>query len=132
MVRLNRNELEKTQLNELLGELSKTISHLSSGHTDMFLSEILGIEERIMIAKRLAIIVLLLEEYSLYEIGNLLKVSPMTARSLKQKLDRGELDSVVKEISKNRKTYLDLLTTLDSILHLGGILPHYGAHIKIN
>jgi Trp operon repressor len=132
MVRLNRNELEKSQLDKLLGELSKTVSHLPSGNTDVFLSELLGNEERIMIAKRLAIVVLLLEKYSLYEIANILKVSPMTARSLKQKLNRGELDSVVKEISKNKKTYLSLLNTLDSVFHLGGILPHYGTHHKSN
>lgn len=128
MVHLNRNELDANQLKTLLGELSKTVDNLPRGRADNFLSEILGLEERIMVAKRLAIIVLLLEEYSLYEIGNLLKVSPMTAQSLKLKLERGELDSVVKEISKNKKTYVDLLNTLDSMLHLGGILPRYKAY----
>jgi uncharacterized protein YerC len=125
MVHLNRHELEQTQLKRLLEELGKTVTSLRSGHSNMFLSELLGAEERIMIAKRLAIIVLLLEEYSLYEIGNLLKVSPATASALKKRLDQGELDHVVKEISKNKRTYLDLLTALDSILHLGGLLPHY-------
>jgi uncharacterized protein YerC len=125
MVHLNRHELEQTQLKRLLEELSKTVTSLQPRHSNMFLSELLGTEERIMIAKRLAIIVLLREGYSLYEIGHLLKVSPATAGSLKKKLEQGELDNVVKEISKNKHTYLSLLTALDSILHLGGLLPHY-------
>jgi uncharacterized protein YerC len=128
MVRLNRQELDQEQLKKLLGELSKTVAQLPTSQVDSFLSELLGAEERIMIAKRLAIIVLLLEEYSLYEIGNLLKVSPTTAGILKQKLEHGELTSVVRQITKDKKTYGDLFTALDSILHLGGILPHYKAH----
>jgi uncharacterized protein YerC len=128
MVRLNRYELDETQRKKLLDELSKAISLVQPGQTDQFLSELLGFEERVMIAKRLAIIVLLLEEYSLYEIGKLLKVSPTTAHSLKLKLDSGELDCIVKEISKNKNVYIDLFEALDSILHLGGILPRYKAY----
>ncbi len=132
MVRLNRHELERKQLDGLLLELDKTISRIRPEQANSFLSELLGVEERIMIAKRLAIIILLKEGYSLYEIGHLLKVSPATARTLKLKLVNGELEQVVKVISKNKKTYLAVLETLYSILHLGGMLPHYGAPMKMH
>jgi Trp operon repressor len=128
MVHLNRNELESHQLDKLLDELSKKLSHVPSSKMSIFLSELLGAEERVMLAKRLAIIVLLLEKYSLYEIGSLLKVSPATARNLKQKLEACELENVVREISSNKNVYLELFTALDSILHLGGALPRYKTH----
>jgi len=78
-----------------------------------------------MLAKRLAIIILLLEDKSLYRIASILKISPTTANKIKYKLDTGEFDKIITLLGKNKKEYFALLDTLDSILHLGGILPHY-------
>ena len=125
MVRLNKNHLTDTQLNKLFSQLNQTPSDLSPTETNLFLSDLLGKEERIMLAKRLGIIVLLIEGYSLYKIARILKVSSATAKKIKLALDNGNLDNILKSLGKNKQDYFTILSTIDSILHLGGILPHY-------
>jgi uncharacterized protein YerC len=125
MVRLNKNQLTSKQFNDLFVQLNKTLSTLSAPETNLFLSDLLGTEEKIMLAKRLGIIVLLLEDYSLYKISRLLKVSPATAKKLKEELDNGKLKNLINVLNKNKRDYFTILNTIDSILHLGGILPHY-------
>lgn len=106
-------------------QLSKTVGRLSEKQTDTFLSSLLGAEERIMIAKRLAILVLLLEKRTLYSIASLLKVSASTAEKIKRQLDEGDLDGVVQFLRKDKVSYLEILSFVDNILHLNGLLPHY-------
>jgi len=125
MVRLNKNRLPPDQQNHLLAQFSTTLSQLPSGKTSILITELLGEEELIMVAKRLAILILLLENKSLYEIGNVLKVSSATASNMKSKLQRGDFTETIHTLGKTKKNYLQLLEALDSILHLGGILPHY-------
>ena len=86
MVRLNKNALTKGQLNRLFDQLNNTLCKLSSNDTNLLLSDLLGNEEKIMLAKRLGVIILLLEGYSLYKISDVLKVSSATASKLKQDL----------------------------------------------
>jgi len=112
-------------MDALFIQLNNTLGNLAEKETGYFLSELLGKEERIMLAKRLAIIILLLENKSLYQIGNILKISPTTAENIKSKLNTGEYDKLIASLGKNKKEYFSILNALDNILHLGGILPHY-------
>lgn len=125
MVRLNSKQLPQKELDALFVQLNLTLGELSAQQTNHFLSELLGKEERIMLAKRLAVIILLIEGRSLYKVASLLKVSPTMASEVKHKLDSGAYDSIVSVLGKSKKNYYAILETLDSILHLGGILPHY-------
>lgn len=125
MVRVNKNQLSKKQLETLFSQLSQTFGKLNNQETNLVLSELLGPEEKLMLAKRLAILVLLLEGKTLYKISILLKVSPTTAEKMKRRLETGKFNELVKVLGKDKKDYFKILTTLDSILHLGGILPHY-------
>jgi len=124
MVRLNRTKLTKGQLDALFTQMSSAIGKLSKNEIGYFLSELLGEEERVMLAKRLAIIILLQEGNTLYSIAQILKVSPTTAEKIKYKLDKGEYSHVVSALHRSKREYLVILDTLDSILHLGGLLPH--------
>ncbi len=124
MVHLNRNRLSKKQLDLLFDQLNNTLSKFSSEDAGSFLSELLGYEERIMLAKRLAVIILLLEGKSLYRTAMILKISTATAEKVKTKIDCGKYDQIIASIGKNKKEYFSILETLDKILHLGGILPH--------
>jgi len=127
MVRLNKTKLTEEQLNALFVQLSTTIGKLSKHEAEYFLSELLGTEERIMLAKRLAIIILLREGKTLYSISHILKVSATTAEKIKQGLDNGKYTHLVSSLQKRKRDYVAILDTLDSILHLGGVLPHrYG------
>ena len=125
MVRLNKNRLSQKQFGKLFEQLNHTLGVLSEKETGYFLSELLGQEERIMLAKRLAIIILLLEGRSLYRISNDLKISSATADKIRDKLENNEYDHLITSLGKNKKEYFSILETLDSILHLGGALPHY-------
>lgn len=125
MVRLNKTQLTHTQLTALYKQLDNALGKISSKETTNFLSELLGYEERIMLAKRLAVIVLLVEGKSLYQISELLKVSSATGDTIKRKLIRGDYNHILKILGKSKKDYFAILKVLDEILHLGGILPHY-------
>ena len=57
--------------------------------TQQFLSNILTPTERLMLAKRLAVIVMLCRDYSGYKIRMALKISPSTVTRLRTQLENG-------------------------------------------
>ena len=125
MVRVNKNLLPPKDLERLFTQLGDTLAKLDKSTAKVFLSEILGYEQRITVAKRLAAIVLLVEGYSEYKTAKLLKLSPTTTKKIATKITNGGFAGVLKILGKNKKDYFKILDTLDNILHLGGILPHY-------
>lgn len=125
MVRLNKCALEPNQINDLLSELAKVLSPKQSARAYAICSEILGKEEQIMVAKRLAAIVLLLEDFSCYKISRTLKLSESTVSQISHKLTEGEYETIVQSLGKSKTDYFAILNAIDSVLHLGGILPHY-------
>jgi len=126
MARIAKRKLKAQHLDELFDQLAETIGTLNTVQADLFVSELLGPEEKIMIAKRLAIIVMINESYSLYRIAETLCVSSATAEKIKRRFDKGAYTNLVTYLKKNKKGYDAILDTIDSILHLGGILPRYG------
>lgn len=125
MVRLNQNKLNKKQLDGLFLQLASTVAPRDPRHADAVLKELLGREERIMLAKRLAVAVLLIEGMSMYKTGQLLKLSPSTVEHIAKKVENGKLDNALSQVSKTKRDYFAFLQVLDDILHLGGVLPHY-------
>ncbi len=125
MVRLNQNEINQKQLEKLFSQLAAVVSPKDSHRAASVLSELLGKEERIMIAKRLATVFLLTEGMSRYKIGQTLKLSQSTVDHINEKLACGRYDTILRRVSKTKTNYFAILETLDDILHLGGILPHY-------
>lgn len=126
MVRLNKNLLTDTQLDSLFSQFSKLLNDKDQSKTEDLLREILGPEERIMIAKRLAIVILLVEGHSYYSVAKKLKVSSATAQRIKLGVEKGRYQSILRSLGKSKRDYFAILDTIDSILHLGGLLPHYG------
>ena len=126
MVRLNKNLLTDTQLDNLFSQFSKLLNHKDQSMVDDMLREILGPEERIMIAKRLAILILLVEGHTYYSVAKNLKISPATAQRIKFGIEKGRYQNVLRSLGKSKRDYFAILDAIDSILHLGGLLPHYG------
>jgi uncharacterized protein YerC len=124
MVNVNRNELPHKELAALLRRFDTTLSKLDCGATTIFLDDLLGKEERLTIAKRLAAIVLIYEGYSEYKTSRLLKLSPTTTGNINTKIEAGAYDGLIRTLKRRKMNYLELLDTIDSILHLGGLLPH--------
>jgi len=100
MVHLNKTELTSSQKKELLAQLNDTLGTLRKSQTNSFLSELLGKEERVMLAKRLAAIILLQEGASLYKVSEVLKISSSTAQNLRQKLDDGGFEQTMHILGK--------------------------------
>ena len=129
MVRVNKAKLSNKQQTALFNQMNHVLSKLNEKQTGLFLSELLGEEERIILAKRLAVIILLLEGRSLYNISALLKISPTTADNINQKLKAGTYDQLINLLGQNKTDYFSILEAIDTILHLGGILPHYNGPV---
>ena len=124
MVHVNRNELPKEDLDALFSQFDTLISRLDRGATSVLLNELLGREERIILAKRLAVVILLHEGISEYKTAKVLKLSPTTTRRIAEYMAQGTYKKTIVLLKKNKRNYLTILDTIDSILHFGGILPH--------
>lgn len=123
MVRVNKNELSQSDLSALLGRFDSAIVGLTKLQTTHVLNELLGKEERLTLAKRLIAIILIREGYSEYRTSRVLRLSHSTAKIIGEKLDKGAYDKIISLLTKRKFDYEDLLTSIMSILHLGGILP---------
>jgi hypothetical protein len=123
MVRVSRNSLDKQVEKEISTQFIETLGRLSAVQSAPFISELLGEEEQIMLAKRLATIVLIHEDHSDYAIANTLKISNTTSAKLREQYNQGSFKSVIQGIKKNKTDYLDYVDTLVEIIHLG--LPRY-------
>lgn len=125
MVHVNRNQLAQKNLDALFQQFDILLSKLDHTGTKIFMSEILGHEERVMIAKRLAAIILIQEGLSPYKTAQILKLSPSTAGKIAGGITSGTYTGTIALLHKNKRSYVNILKTIDSILHLNGILPHY-------
>ncbi len=125
MVHVNHNQLTQENLDGLFQQFDALLGKLDQKAIRIFMGEILGHEERIMIAKRLATIVLLQEGLSAYKTSLVLKLSPSTVGKIADHIKDGSYAGTIALLHKNKRNYLAILNTIDSILHLNGILPHY-------
>ena len=127
VTRVSKRPLEPGVSEQLFTQLSAVLGQLDQDRTDRFLSDLLGPEERIVLAKRLATILMLASGCSLYKTATTLAISSSTAKSVHQKLQAGAYDQLLAALRKkqNKHVLLELLETVDNILHLGGLLPRY-------
>jgi hypothetical protein len=123
MVNVNRNELPPKEISLLLKRFDVTLSKLKATDTTLFLNDLLGKEERLTIAKRLAAIVLIAEGCSAYRASLLLKLSPTTTGIIAANIQAGIYSNLIQRLKKGKRDYLEILETIDSILLLGGLLP---------
>jgi len=126
MVRLNKNLLTKQQIDSLFQQLNVLFAGNTPSELNVLLSDLLGEEEKIMLAKRLAIIIMLTRNQTAYFIAHTLHVSPATVTRIQSLLESGKYQTLAKKFQKPTPFIIDMIEAIDSILHLGGILPHYG------
>ncbi len=94
------------------------IANTKKNEFSQTLFELLSRSERIMLAKRVAIIGMLLYECSVREIGHTLKVSTATVWKIERSLESGQLDHI-KNIFKRKKYRQSFLGILETILTVG-------------
>jgi uncharacterized protein YerC len=123
MVRLNKSNLTQTQLDKLFKQLSIFLSKRSPQLTHTYLKELLGPEERIMLAKRLACIILLHEECTPFHIAKTLKMSSSTVASIDERMKLGRYDAILIALKKSKLDYIKILKVIESIVSFGGLVP---------
>jgi len=127
---ISRHPLSIKKQSQLFQELGNIVSSLGSADVQLFLSELLGPEEQIMIAKRFSALVLLEQGYTGYKTAKVLHLSTATVNKLDSERKLGHYKHVLKWLNTGKKQRMDLLKILDSILTVGGIMPRYGEQSK--
>lgn len=123
-MRLSKNRLNEAQREQLIVQLTDVLGKLNKSQAHDFYFELFGYEEKEIFAKRLAIILMLNEKRTSYSIAQRLKVSETTVAKLYDRYLRGEFKHIIETLTKSKKNYIAVLDIIDSILTVGGIMPH--------
>jgi len=121
MPHVSSKKLNSRLLEKLSGKL---LAVFERAHNKQSLSLVLGElftpTEKIMLAKRLAIILLLANNIPQHRIVELLKVSPSTVARTSLGIEIGKYENILKV---SRKEKMDLEKLVWNILTVGGIMP---------
>ncbi len=113
MPHISKQLLEKKQFIEIHRQLFKVITEISrGGKTKIILNELLTKTEKLMLAKRLAVIFMLERKESIYAISNILKMSPSTVARMSLLHENG----AYKDILKDMKDKNSFWKTLEKII----------------
>lgn len=114
-------KLDPKLLEKLFAKLLAVLEHAQKdNYLFPVIDELLTATEKIMLAKRLAIILILNNNIPQHRIVEILKVSPSTVARMSLNIDIGKFVAILR-ISKREK--LDLEKLVWSILTVGGIMP---------
>ncbi|MFA4975613.1 MAG: Trp family transcriptional regulator [Candidatus Paceibacterota bacterium] len=110
MPHVSSKKLKKETQNKLYGEFGKAFekSARKSG-TKFFLGDLLTKTEKIMLAKRFAVIYLLSQKVPVSYIAESLGMSPTTIFKMSLKYDIGKYSSLLKTIKQEEKDIWDIL-----------------------
>ena len=131
MVRVTKNELSEKQLRKLDEQLAHTLTNFSTDEAVTFLQSLLGKEERTVMIKRYAALLLLQKGHRVNSVAESLHMSNSTVSVLRKDMYEGKY-ALITNIFADADTSLDLKTVLEgieNILSLGGRLPMYGDSI---
>jgi uncharacterized protein YerC len=126
MTRISNTPLTKNQEINLFNQFGVLFAKKTQTQVQDILNDLLGKEEKIMLAKRLAIIILLYRNQTTYFIAKNLNVSTATVHHVQEGIHSGKFNAILQTLKKPTSTTVAILESIDDILHLGGILPHYG------
>jgi uncharacterized protein YerC len=119
MAHISKNKLSDQELTKLFIQFNKTIGNLNPKSCDLFLHDLLGNEERIMLAKRLSAVAMFAEGNSSYRVWQLLKLSPSTADRIRLDFENGRYNRLVKILRQDKASYRDFWQVLETILQAG-------------
>lgn len=131
MTNISKKNLTKTQETVLTAQFFNFVSSKSSTKAESILVSLMGYEEKMMLVKRFAVIVMLWRKYTMYEISKKLIVSTSTVARIERDYRNGKYIDIVKMLENKGISILAILEGIDSTLHLGGLLPHYGMTHKM-
>ncbi len=116
MTHISKNKLPSKEFNSLYNQMTDLVASFNKESTSEFFSELLGEEERVMLVKRLAAVVMYIEGNSSYRVWQLLQLSPSTAEKIRLDYERGRYKKLTNIIKRQRNRYHDFWRTLEIIL----------------
>ena len=119
MAHISKQQLSQSQLEKLFLQLSESFAKLNAQNSSGFLDNLLGPEEKIMLAKRLAAIVMFIEGNSLYRVSQLLLISPSTAARIQTNYQKGRYREIESWFKSHHTDYEAFWKTLEIILRAG-------------
>lgn len=119
MTNVSKKKLPAKEFEKLYNQLNAIIAGLDKKSSGEFFSDLLGPEEKIMLVKRLAAVVMYMEGNSSYRVWTLLHISPSTAEKIRFDYENGRYYNVQRLVTKKRKDYEEFWETLEVILRLG-------------
>ena len=109
MPHISKKLLEKDKFINIHKQLSKVLGEFArTGKSKIILDGLLTKTEKLMLAKRLAIIVMLNKNESIYAIEQTLKVSPSTVARMSVAYESGLYAELVKKIRKQNSFWTQL------------------------
>jgi len=124
MPHISKKRVKNKIFIKIYNQLAEVIAKVDVVQSKLLMKELLTYTERIMIAKRLALILMLLQGQSIYRAVKLLKISSSTASKMELRIENGEfanLSNLLKLKSKRRI----LRNIINAIIEIG-IPPKYG------
>ncbi len=122
MTNVSHRRLSKKEWSKIYVAFIDCMNPLSRNAWRSPLNDLLSEAEKIMLAKRFAIILLTIEDFSGYRISNILDVSISTVLRIQRLWDKGKYQYIEKYLKdkKNRENFLGIL---QNVLLLGGLVP---------
>ena len=120
MPHISQKKLDPKHLGNLQRELIRSFERASMNiKTTGVFHEFFTRTEKIMFAKRLAVISMLQKGISHYMISQALGMSPSTIERLALRYEQGKYEHLIKEALGKK----DIWTIIENILYLDGIMP---------
>ena len=128
MPHVSRNKLDNKTLYQISEKLFKAIKHLKhEEEVSQFFNDLLTKTERIMLAKRLAIVTMLEVGYPFKVISRALKVSESTISSMRDRFDRGgEGYKLIFRRLEKEKFWKDFFCSIEKLLQPDFLPPITG------
>lgn len=119
MTNISKKKLPKKTRAALWNQFCIVSTKLTRKNSSIVFSELLGPEERVMLANRLAAIFMCIEGYAPYKISRLLMISPTTASAIAGRYAKGEFSELSKLLKADKKNYDETWELLGKILRMG-------------
>ncbi len=121
MPHVSSKKLSSHLLEKLFGKLLAILERAQNKESlSLVINELFTRTEKVMLAKRLAIILMLSNNTPQHRVVEILKVSPSTVSKTSLRIEIGKYDTVLR-VSKKEK--VDLEKIVWNILTVGGIMP---------
>lgn len=113
MPHVSKHQIDKKVFKEVYLQLIKSVEQSKNKKkVDVFLDEVLTETEQVMIAKRLALVVLLINQVPESKIIDKLKISGGTINRYRRKIKRGDFVYIKKLLAGTKKEILETVVDL--------------------